>query len=107
MENIKIKINKSQDTNVFCKKVIDADTIVLSHCNTSVKYYRQNGFHLYDLIYLFHRQYLYVANDDVDVIFNEDEIDWNSDPYYGMLEHSLDYFEYDPGTGIVECIASH
>jgi hypothetical protein len=101
--------SRSLHTSDLCEKVIHEPIIVMKVCNSSVRYFRQNGFHLYDLIYLCNRQYLFVNSVPEFEIYdekitNEIDINWNnSDGSDDALEHSLNWFNYYPESKLVDC----
>lgn len=115
-----ININKShigqQNMSEFCDKVITDSTIVMNVINSNVRYKKSNGFHLYDLVYLCHRQYLFTTTvpqfeNYENRVVNEEDIDWNNkDVDYDVAMKdflSLSHFEYYPETKTVICVTDH
>jgi hypothetical protein len=80
-----------------------------------IKYFRPNGFYFIDLLNIYAKQYVHcIYDDDIeansDIVYNENEIQWNLDAVNEKLKKNkymsefwnLEGFEYDTITHYIE-----
>ena len=97
----------------YCVTIIFETEIICQTNILRVKYTRQNGFKLFDLMNFAIKQYLVECNyydeeneENNNIVYNESDIDWNND-HLAWFEHTLVGFEYDECAKIVKCLMDH